>query len=97
MPKAEKLITAKQAAEMLGLSAKTVLQGKCDTEDLTRIPMGKRDVRFIESEVQALVLTLIAEARQVRAQARALRDNRVLQLVPPTPEQIKATVSKYQR
>jgi len=93
----EKLITAKQAGQMLGLDAKTVLAGKSETEDLTRVPMGKRDVRFVESEVQALVLNLIAEARKVRAQAKAMRGNNLLTLVPPTPEQVKTVISKYQR
>ncbi len=96
MAKPEKLITAKQAGMVLGLEAKTVLAGKCDTEDLTRVPVGKHGVRFIESEVQALVLQWIARARKEQEEKDAATVAPKLQLVPDA-DQVQAVFRKFQR
>jgi excisionase family DNA binding protein len=47
------LITVKQAAEMLGLSPKTLYAGKAGTEKLRRVRNGRRAVRMIRQEVEA--------------------------------------------
>jgi excisionase family DNA binding protein len=54
------LITVQQAAEMLGLSPKTVYAGKAGTERLTRVRHGKRAVRMIRQEVEAHLQKLMS-------------------------------------
>jgi len=56
-------IDAKQVAEIIGCSRKTVLNGGAGTSHLTRIRNGSRQVRFILEEVEAL-----AEKQEKRAQ-----------------------------
>jgi len=46
-------ISAKQVAEIIGCSPKTVLNRSAGTEKLTRIRNGTRQVRFILEEVLA--------------------------------------------
>jgi predicted DNA-binding transcriptional regulator AlpA len=48
-------IDAKQVAQIIGCSRKTVLNGGAGTAQLTRIRNGSKQVRFILEEVQALV------------------------------------------
>jgi len=48
-------ITAKQVAEMLGCSHKTVLNGGAGTQSLTKIRNGTKQVRYLLDEVTALV------------------------------------------
>jgi len=47
-------IDAKQVAEIIGCSRKTVLNGGAGTSELTRIRNGVKFVRFILEEVEAL-------------------------------------------
>lgn len=47
-------ITAKQVAEIIGCSKKSVYNKGAGTEELTRIRNGTRQVRFILEEVLAL-------------------------------------------
>ncbi len=44
-------ISAKQVAEIIGCSSKTVLNRGAGTEKLTRIRNGTRQIRFILEEV----------------------------------------------
>ncbi len=94
--KSEKLISATKAGEMLGLDATTVLAGKSDTGELTRVPVGTRGVRFIESEVQSLVLRWIAKAREKQKEKTAEKPRTALRLVP-APDQVLKTIRKFQR
>lgn len=48
-------IAAKQVAEIIGCSEKTVHNGGAGTAQLTRIRNGSRQIRFILEEVLALV------------------------------------------
>ena len=48
-------IDAKQVAEIIGCSRKTVLNGGAGTAQLTRIRNGSKQVRFLLEEVQTLV------------------------------------------
>jgi predicted DNA-binding transcriptional regulator AlpA len=54
------LITVKQAADMLGLSPKTLYAGKAGTENLKRVKNGKRAVRMIRQEVEAHLQRIIS-------------------------------------
>ena len=54
------LITIPQAAEMLGLSPKTLYAGKAGTENLRRIRNGKRAVRMVRQEVEAHLRKLMS-------------------------------------
>ncbi len=54
------LIAVKQAAEIFGLSPKTVYAGKAGTERLTRVRHGKRAVRMIRQGGGALTKTNVA-------------------------------------
>jgi predicted DNA-binding transcriptional regulator AlpA len=54
------LITVRQAAEMLGLSPKTLYAGKAGTEKLRRIRNGKRAVRMVRQEVEAHLQRLMS-------------------------------------
>jgi len=47
-------IDAKQVAEIIGCSRKTVLNGGAGTAQLTRIRNGTKQIRFLLAEVQAL-------------------------------------------
>lgn len=60
-------IDAKQVAEIIGCSRKTVLNGGAGTSQFTRIRNGARQVRFILEEVEAF-----AEKQEKRAQASRL-------------------------
>jgi len=55
MTKRKTRIDAKQVAEIIGCSRKTVLNGGAGTSQLTRIRNGSKQVRFLQEEVQALV------------------------------------------
>ena len=82
---------------MLGLSAKTLLARKGGTEKLTHVPTGKRGVRFVESEVQALVLQWIEKARQQQAEAEAAEKKTPYKLhLVPDPDQMKKTIRRFQ-
>ncbi|PYS67087.1 MAG: hypothetical protein DMF69_24125 [Acidobacteria bacterium] len=54
MTKRKTRIDAKQVAEIIGCSRKTVLNGGAGTSELTRIRNGVKLVRFILEEVEAL-------------------------------------------
>lgn len=54
MTKRKPRIDAKQVAEIIGCSRKTVLNGGAGTSELTRIRNGIKFVRFILEEVEAL-------------------------------------------
>lgn len=54
MTKRKTRIDAKQVAEIIGCSRKTVLNGGAGTSELTRIRNGVKFVRFILEEVEAL-------------------------------------------
>ena len=58
-------ITAKEAAEMLGISYKTVLNGGAGTSKLTKLRFG-RSVRFVRQEVEKLVETKYMQALKGR-------------------------------
>lgn len=96
----DKLITAKEAADMLGLNAKTLLGGRCDTDELTRIRVGKRGVRFSRLEVQAMVLRLVNEARQHRREEEEKEKARrqcKLRLVPPSGDLANRIVTPFRK
>lgn len=96
----DKLITAKEAADMLGLDAKTVLGGRCDTDTLTRIRVGKRGVRFSRLEVQAMVLRLVNEARQHRRdeqQREQAKRQSKLRLVPPAGDLANRILTPFRK
>lgn len=95
MKKSEKLISATKAGDMLGLDAKTLLARKSGTEKLTRVPIGKRGVRFVESEVQALVLKWIAAARKQKAEEEAAKTPYKLHLVPD-PDEVQNMIRRFQ-
>jgi len=61
------LITVKQAADMLGLSPKTLYAGKAGTENLKRVRNGKRAVRMIRQEVEAHLQRIISTDNLVSA------------------------------
>lgn len=95
----DKLITAKEAGEMLGLSSRTVLARRGGTESLTRIPVGKRGVRFSRNEVQALVQKLITIARkQLREEEERkakMQRQRGLRLVSPSGDLVERTLRPF--
>ena len=57
------LITVKQAAEILGLSPKTVYAGKAGTENLRRVRNGRRTVRMVRQDVEAHLQRLMSSER----------------------------------
>ena len=61
------LITVQQAAEMLGLSPKTLYAGKAGTENLRRIKNGKRAVRMVRQEVEAHLQKLMSSDKLIAA------------------------------
>jgi excisionase family DNA binding protein len=61
------LITVQQAAEMLGLSPKTLYARKAGTENLRRIRNGKRAVRMVRQEVEAHLQRLMSTDNLVPA------------------------------
>jgi len=97
----DKLITAREVGEMLGLDTKTVLARRGGTEDLTRVPVGKRGVRFSKLEVQDLVTRLLKQARQQareKEQRKAeRRRQRKLRLVPPSGDLADQIVKPFRR
>lgn len=96
----DKLITAKEAGEMLGLDGKTVLAKRSGTEGLTRVRVGKRGVRFSRIEVQDLVAKLLNEARRLKREAeekeKAQRRPR-LRLVPPSGDLADEVLASFRR
>jgi len=70
--KNDQLITAKQVAEMAGLSERTIYAGKAGTESLVRIKVGKRGVRWSQRDVQEWIRERIKAAREAeRLHARS--------------------------
>jgi predicted DNA-binding transcriptional regulator AlpA len=67
MTKRRTRIDAKQVAEIIGCSRKTVLNGGAGTSELTRIRNGAKFVRFILEEVEAL-----AEKQERRARSQSV-------------------------
>jgi len=67
MTKRRTRIDAKQVAEIIGCSRKTVLNGGAGTSELTRIRNGPKFVRFILEEVEAL-----AEKQERRARSQSV-------------------------
>lgn len=97
----DKLITAGEAGEMLGLDAKTVLAGRGGTKTLTRVKVGKRGVRFSLVEVQDLITRLLNEARQrLREEEEKKAEQQRqhgLRLVPPSGDLADRIVSSFRR
>lgn len=96
----DKLITAREAGEMLGLDGKTVLARKSGTENLTRVRVGKRGVRFSRIEVQDLVTKLLNEARQRQREdeeKEKAKRQRGLRLVPPSGDLADRIVSPFRK
>lgn len=97
----EKLITAREAGEMLGLDGKTVLARRSGTEGLTRVRVGKRGVRFSKVEVQDLVTRLLNDARQrlrEEEEEKAERQRqKTLRLVPPSGEVADRLVAPFRK
>lgn len=87
---------------MLALDAKTVLAGRSGTERLTRVKLGRRGVRFLKSEVQALIAELVNEARQRRREEeekeKAKRQRAMpLRLVPPDGGLAERIIAPFRR
>lgn len=61
MSYSQSLITVKQAAEILGLSPKTVYAGKAGTEKLRKVRNGRRAVRMVRQEVEAHLGRLMSD------------------------------------
>ncbi|HMV87634.1 MAG TPA: hypothetical protein PLD20_05690 [Blastocatellia bacterium] len=97
----DKLLTASEAAEMLALDAKTVLAGRSGTERLTRVRIGRRGVRFLKSEVQALIAELVNEARRRREDEEKKKAERQritpLRLVPPDGGLAERIIAPFRR
>jgi len=96
----DKLITAREAGEMLGLDAKTVLARRSGTEGLTRVRVGKRGIRFSLVEVQMLVTSLLNQARQrAREEKERLAETQRqhgLRLVAPDKDLVKRALKPFQ-
>lgn len=58
----EKLITVREAAEMLALSEKTVYNGGAGTHVLTRVRYSRKCLRLIKSEVENFLINAIKDA-----------------------------------
>lgn len=61
------LITVRQAADILGLSPKTLYAGKAGTEKLKKVRNGTRTVRMIRQEVEAHLERLISTDKMMTA------------------------------
>jgi hypothetical protein len=100
-PRTDKLITATEAGEMLGLDGKTVLARRGGTEGLTRVRVGKRGVRFSRLEVHDLVTKLLNQARQQKREeeqrkAEAQRQHK-LRLVPPSGDAAERILNTFRK
>lgn len=62
-PKTDKLLTAKQAGEILGLSASALYQGKGGTGQLTRLKLSRKVIRWSQNEVLEFIQLRLALAR----------------------------------
>lgn len=62
--KSRKRISARQVAEILGCAKKTVYNGGAGTDKLRRIRSGRRQVRFLPSEVIAMAEKQEKEAKE---------------------------------
>ncbi|HEX9005429.1 MAG TPA: hypothetical protein VGB07_36315 [Blastocatellia bacterium] len=97
----DKLITAREAGEMLGLDGKTVLARRSGTESLTRVRVGKRGVRFSKVEVQDLVTRLLNDARQrlrLEEEEKAERQRqKTLRLVPPNGDLTDRLIAPFRK
>lgn len=65
-PKEDKLISAKEVAALTGLSPKTIYAGKCGTEKLVRVRIG-RSVRWSRNSVVEWIEQRIRQANEERA------------------------------
>lgn len=63
-PQDDRLLTAKEVGELLGLTAEAVYQGKGAAAELTPITFSKRCVRWSNNELQAMIRRRLAEAKQ---------------------------------
>ena len=70
MSYSQSLITVKQAAEILGLSPKTVYAGKAGTEKLRKVRNGRRAVRMVRQEVEAHLGRLMSDDKTTPSNKR---------------------------
>ena len=66
-------ISARRVAEIIGCSEKTVYNGGAGTGELTRVRIGRRQVRFILEEVIALVERQERQAQRARDKHASMR------------------------
>lgn len=59
------MITVEQVAEMIALAPKTILAGKCGTDELLRVPLGNKTV-FSKNDVEAWIKRRIQAAREAK-------------------------------
>lgn len=58
----DRLLRAKDAAALLGISVDSLLRGECGTKNLNRIQLAPRVIRWSHDDVQALIASLKREA-----------------------------------
>lgn len=89
-----KLISIETVAEMTALAVKTIKAGKCGTDELLRVTLGRKTV-YLLADVQAWIDRRVDAARieHARRRPRKLPDNvRPLRLI--TKEQIDAVIGQ---
>jgi hypothetical protein len=64
MPK-DRLLSIAAAAELLDLGASTLRHGKCGTDELTRLRVGRR-VMFSETALQAWIARRVRDAELIK-------------------------------
>jgi len=77
---ADKLLTAKQAAELLGLSASAVYQGKCGTAELTRVKLSPKVIRWSRNEVLAFLTRRLELAKAAQHKPSVQSSSNVIRL-----------------
>ena len=93
-PRRNKLISIETVAEMTALGIETIRAGKCGTEELLRVTLGRKTV-YLLADVQAWIDRRVDAARieHARRRPRKLPDNvRPLRLI--TKEQIDAVIGQ---
>lgn len=95
--KTDKLISAQQVAEMIGLDEKTILAGKGGTDGFTRVKVGKRGVRFSFNEVQAWIARLLQQAREETQQRLEKQRATVKRHASPSQDDVSRVIAPFQR
>lgn len=78
--KKDRLLTAKQAAELLGISASAVHKGKCGTAVLTRVKLSPKCHRWSEREVLEFLQRQLELARAEKSEPVTQQTAKVIQL-----------------